>query len=62
MDDDLRARLDRLTGLVETVAGMVGRLEAEWERYRAILPEPGSIKEKVARRRVAAAALRSFGE
>ena len=57
---DERATLDRILGLLEAVAEKVARLEADWEAYRSILPEPGSVKEKMVRRAVAARALRGW--
>lgn len=49
-DQDIRAALAEILGLVRGLA-------AELERYRELLPEPGSIAARVARRKVAAKAV-----
>lgn len=54
MDADARERLDRLLLAVDALTEKVGRLEAAWDEYRAFLPEPGSIKGRIARRKIAA--------
>lgn len=47
-DQELRALLAKILELVEGLAG-------ELERYRELLPEPGSLKARMARRKLASA-------
>lgn len=55
MDEELRA-------LLADILRIVQGLSAELERYRDLLPEPGSIKARMARRKVAATAVDRWNE
>lgn len=48
---------DELRGVLTEMRDLLRGLAAELERYRGLLPEPGSIKARLLRHKVAASAV-----
>lgn len=57
MDDEVRDLLEKVLGVAEKILTVAEGLASELERYRELLPEPGSIKARVLRHKVAANAV-----
>lgn len=57
MDDEARDLLEKVLGVAEKILGVAEGLASELDRYRELLPEPGSVKARMLRRKVASSAV-----